>query len=701
VTPDAAPFDTLVTPPGNLDRITLVNGRTFIVARRDGSLLDVADGVVVDDLRMLSRFWVSVDDLHPSAAISVQPLATATPTPFHAVVVGRPDPAGHAGQELYVQRWWIGQGARVDIEVHNHAAGPVERVLTIHARTDFAHVFDVKACRALEPTSILAWGDDGGALLDSTDATRTVRIQTDPPPDAVDASSSRIRWQLSCGARRSAIVSVTFEPRWDQHVTPIAFPLGEPPSEAWPAVRHERWKRAAPTVGTNDTRLSAAIAASVADLAALRMQDKDHADRVVVAAGAPWFMTLFGRDSLITSWMTLPFLPELALGTIDSLADLQGTAIRPETEEEPGKILHELRRRGADAAFAHRGRYFGTVDATPLFVMVVGETVRWHHLATAALWERWPSVLASLDWLRRRVTVGGGFVRYQRSTHVGLANQGWKDSWDGVASADGTIPSGPIALVEVQGYAYAALLAGAALSERLVGDGCDPGVDPDRLRREAVELADRFDDRFWIERESSYALALDGDDRRVDAICTNPGHAIWTGIAPTDRALRCLDRLVDDLFSGWGLRTLSPRCVRFDPLSYHNGSVWPHDTALVAAGAARLGRWDVADLLADAALDVTLHGDGRPPELFAGVDRATVDVPVPYPSSCSPQAWASASTLLHLRNVLGLEPPTGAGEHPELRRAALGVASLRGIHVGDHRWAATHSGDRWSWEAAD
>jgi glycogen debranching enzyme len=423
--------------------------------------------------------------------------------------------------------------------------------------------------------------------------------------------------------------------------------------------------------------------------------DQDHPERVVIAAGAPWFMTVFGRDSLITAWMVMPFLPELVIGTIDTLAGLQGETDRPETEEQPGKILHELRRHGPDAAFAHRGRYYGTVDATPLFVMVVAEAVRWGHLDVVGLRARWPHVSAALGWVRRSIAADpAGFLRYRRSTPTGLVNQGWKDSWDGISCADGRLPSGPLALAEVQGYAYAALRDGAWLA-RLVGDaalvdGNDPGV----LAGEAAALAGRFDRDFWDDSAGSYLLGRDGSGAPIDATTTNPGHAIWTGVADPHKASRYLDRIMDgDLFSGWGLRTLSPSCARFNPLSYHNGSVWPHDTALVAAGAHRIGRADVFEVLFDAALDVAAQCAGRPPELFAGIDRREIGVPVPYPSSCSPQAWASASTLLYVRANLGLGPPEPGATTPRVQAASSPrLALLTGIRACGRRYSARLDG---------
>jgi glycogen debranching enzyme len=281
-------------------------------------------------------------------------------------------------------------------------------------------------------------------------------------------------------------------------------------------------------------------------------------------------------------------------------------------------------------------------------------------------------------------------------------NQGWKDSWDGISFEDGRLPTGPLALAEVQGYVHAALRAAAELAELAEISDADErstDLDPDDLRDEADQLAGRFEGAFWMESSACYAVGLDGGDRPIDSVTTNPGHAVWAGITDPERSNRYLDRILDDgLFNGWGLRTLSPASRRYDPLSYHNGSVWPHDTALVAAGAARIGRHDVVALLVDAALDVAVLDGGRPPELFSGVHRDVVDVPVPYPSSCSPQAWSSASTLLNVRSSLVLEPPTAMELPPRLGSVGTPIlATLAGIHVGSERYVLTNEDGGWTW----
>jgi glycogen debranching enzyme len=291
------------------------------------------------------------------------------------------------------------------------------------------------------------------------------------------------------------------------------------------------------------------------------------------------------------------------------------------------------------------------VDATPLYVLVAAEAVRWGAVTTADRSWLLPAVDAAIGWIRDDGdSDGDGFVDYAPHDERGLTNQGWKDSWDGVNFADGSLPAAPIALVEVQGYTYAALTGAAEIYRNANRDD-----DAIRCDHEAHALRELFNERFWDDR-GWFVEALDGSGRPVDSLGSNPGHALWAGIADADLADRYLDGVVgDELWTGWGVRTLATPMGAYDPLSYHNGSVWPHDTAICLAGAARYGRWDVVDRLTDGLLDASMYFGGRLPELFAGLSRRLVPVPVPYPGSCSPQAWAAASVLLLLRANLGLD----------------------------------------------
>jgi glycogen debranching enzyme len=332
---------------------------------------------------------------------------------------------------------------------------------------------------------------------------------------------------------------------------------------------------------------------------------------------------------------------------------LQGRRFVPETEEEPGRILHEIRMDTTpSSSFAEGTVYYGTVDATPLFVVLLGELRRWG-LERDAVAELLPAADRALEWI---VDIGDrdgdGYVEYQRATPAGLANQGWKDSWDAIRFADGTLAEGPIALCEVQAYCYAAFLARAHFADE---DGDDDLAA--HWRDRAARLRDAFRRDFWIDDGGYVALALDGDKRPVDAVASNMGHCLWAGILDPLHAAQVARHLMSPaMFSGWGIRTLSTEMAAYDPLSYHNGSVWPHDNALITAGLVRYGHTEAAHRVMHALLEVSTHLDGRMPELFSGLSRDELGVPVPYPSSCIPQAWSAASPLLMLRSLLRLDP---------------------------------------------
>jgi glycogen debranching enzyme len=382
------------------------------------------------------------------------------------------------------------------------------------------------------------------------------------------------------------------------------------------------------------------------------MEDPDGSGDLSVAAGLPWFLALFGRDAILTALMVLPFDRELAAGVLRTLARNQGTRTDEASEEQPGRILHEMRS-GEVAVRAGRRAYYGTVDATPLFVTLVAEAWRWG-LAWPEVEALLPNVRRALEWMR---TAGDpdrdGYLEY--GSGRGLRNQGWKDHWDSVQFADGRLAEGPIALCEVQGYRHRALRDAADLLEA-AGDG----AEAERLRLEAAELAERFRRDFWMESAGFPAMALDGAKRPVDAIASNAGHLLWSGILTPEQEAAVARRLVSpDLFSGWGLRTLASSNHGYRPVSYHVGGVWPHDTAIAIAGLARAGFHAEVAMLTAGLVEAAEHFADRLPELFSGIDRDAVGFPVPYPTAASPQAWAAASVLLLLRVLLGLEPAPG------------------------------------------
>jgi glycogen debranching enzyme len=445
------------------------------------------------------------------------------------------------------------------------------------------------------------------------------------------------------------------------------------------AERAAAWRRGFPELRSGWDDLDHLYRRSLDDLTALLMEDPDGRGDLVVAAGLPWFMTLFGRDAILTALMAVPFDREVPAGVLRTLARHQGTVRDERSEEAPGKILHEIRA-GRVALRGGTARYYGTVDATPLFVTLVAEARRWG-LPPEEVAALLPNVRRALGWMRTDGDPDGdGYLEYPGRTDRGLRNQGWKDSWDAIRFADGRLAEGPIALAEVQGYKHRALLDAAELLERS-GEEAEAAA----ARREAGELAERFRRDFWLEEVGFPALALDGEKRPVDAVASNAGHLLWTGILAPEQEAAVARRIASpELSSGWGLRTLSASSGGYNPVSYHVGSVWPHDTAIAVAGLARAGFREEALALARGLIDASAHFSYRLPELFAGFSRARFGFPVRYPTASSPQAWAAASVLLLLRALLGLEPE-GEGRpavRPILPPQALPL-SLEGLRFRD------------------
>src|SRR5436190_21522908 len=398
-------------------------------------------------------------------------------------------------------------------------------------------------------------------------------------------------------------------------------------------------------------------------------------------------MTDFGRDTLITSLQTLLFGPELATGALEVLAELQALEDDPETDAEPGKIVHEVRHGKAAKVWFHR--YYGTVDATPLYLVLLSEVWRWTGDSALAEQLREPA-LRALAWIDEHGDADGdGFVEYRRRTERGLENQSWKDSGDSQRFADGRLAEAPIAPCEVQGYVYDAKRRIAELAREAWGDA----VLADRLDAEADELRERFDHAFWVaDRGGFYALGLDSDKRHVDSLCSNIGHLLWSGIVSEERAARIVESLMSDqLRSGWGLRTMSTEDTGYSPLSYHTGTVWPHDNSLIAAGLAQYGYREEALRIVQQMLEAAVFFDFELPEVFAGLPRDTTPFPIAYPTAARPQAWAAGTPVLLLQVLLGLRPDhrsrrletaVADGELP----AWAGTIRLTGVRAFDRSW---------------
>jgi glycogen debranching enzyme len=417
----------------------------------------------------------------------------------------------------------------------------------------------------------------------------------------------------------------------------------------------ESWLAKAPQLHSSWSDLKRIYKRSLIDLAALRFFSRFAPGEALPAAGLPWFMALFGRDSILTSFQALPFLPELALSTLQVLAVRQGTRYDDFRDEEPGKILHESRQ-GEMTAFEERPHspYFGTSDATPLFLILMDEFERWSGRkdvvkkfeaeSKAAL--RWIDEYGDRD--------GDGYVEYERrNKQTGLENQCWKDSWDSIAFSDGTLARTPIATCEIQGYVYDAKRRCARLAREFWGEP----ETATRLETEAARLKENFNRDFWIPKKQFFALALDGKKRKVDSLTSNIGHLLWSGIVDDDKAEACARHLLGPkLFSGWGIRTMAEGEGSYNPIGYHVGTIWPFDNSFIALGLRNYGFRKEAAQLALANLEAARYFDYRLPEAFAGYPREETDFPVEYPTACSPQAWSAGAPLLFLRTMLGLEP---------------------------------------------
>ncbi|HLZ60802.1 MAG TPA: glycogen debranching N-terminal domain-containing protein [Ktedonosporobacter sp.] len=405
-----------------------------------------------------------------------------------------------------------------------------------------------------------------------------------------------------------------------------------------------------PTIRTDDVLLNRLLTRGMHDL--IMLTTLTPYGRYPYA-GIPWFSCPFGRDGLITCLEFLPWYPSIVRGTLAFLAAHQGTKVEAFTEEEPGKILHEMRRgEMANCREIPFIPYYGSIDVTPLFLITLERYIRWTN-DIAFLQQLWPHAEAAAHWLTNRGDRDGdSFIEYHKDSSKGLDNQGWKDAWDAISHKDGQLAASPIALCEVQGYAFAAYRAMSFLAQQL-----GQAEDVSRWEKAASTLQENFLRNFWWEEEGIFYLALDKDKKPCEVITSNPGQCLWTGIVPTEKARRIIDRLMrEDMYSGWGIRTLSTQATRYNPMSYHNGSVWPHDTALVGAGFAHHGGKAEAGILLHSMLETSLYYDGaRLPELHCGFAQRPGYGPTRYPVACSPQAWAAGAPFLLVNALLGLE----------------------------------------------
>lgn len=583
--------------------VTLVEASTFCLSDPLGDInAGTSQGLFYRDARVVSRWELRVDGHRP------EQLSVMMPEAFRArFVLRKPARQGVADSSVLVlRRRMIGDGMREIIAVYNLGDEDTAMTLSLTVDSDFADLFAVKAGQVHGGSCDLTAADDELHLTDREDPGRGLTISADGDPDAQPGAFS---WRIVVPRRGHWQTTVRCRPIIGHRAVDMNFSDDDQDS---PTYRMKQWRATATSLTASDPGLTTILLRTEGDLGALRIDDQGGDAPTYVAAGAPWFMTLFGRDSLLTSWMALVLDSDLALGTLQQLAALQGAKVDPITEEEPGRIMHEMRHGPAGDEVLGGTVYYGTVDATPLFVMLLAECWRWgaeESIVKALL----PAADAALTWMDSYGdTDGDGFVEYRRKTDQGLANQGWKDSWDAISFADGHLADPPIALCEVQGYVYAACLGRADIAEAF-GDAATAS----RLRTRAAELKARFDESFWLPQSGWYAMALDARKNPVDALSSNVAHCLWTGIVPDERAAVLIERLAESgMDSGFGLRTLGEAMGRYNPMSYHNGSVWPHDTAIAVAGLLRYhhipGATELAERLSAGLLEaIQAFGRGR------------------------------------------------------------------------------------------
>ena len=660
----------------------LKDGDSFLVCNGYGDFDDGSTGLFHHDTRLLSVYRLRISDTVPSLLSAA---VTSDNVVFSAHLTNRQlQPLGESGAPhglLHIHRSrFLHDGRMLEhIVLTNYGERRLAPLLRIALGADFRDMFEVRGC------------------------VRPARGELQPPEPTADGMLFRYRGLD--GVARSSAVAFSREPMHDGEGV-VSFPLDLPPGGSdefyvevgatpVPASRERHRDAAAQARKRMRARqrrgarlrcdgplFDAWLRRSRADLALLVSELETGP---YPYAGIPWFSTPFGRDAVITALQVLWLNPQLARGVLGFLARHQATEESAFLDAAPGKIMHETRK-GEMSALRELpfGLYYGGVDTTPLFVVLAGAYAR-RTGDSAFVDALWPALLAATAWIERTCDRNPhGFLGYARGADSGLANQGWKDSEDSVFHADGEFPPGPIALVEVQGYVHAALQAMATLADQR-----GEGEAAAHWRERAARLREAVEARFWMPGRGYYGIAIDGDDRLCEVRASNPGHLLFCGVPAPERARAVATQLLGpDFHTGWGLRTLARGEARYNPMSYHNGSTWPHDTALCAAGIARYGHRDGAVRLLSATFDAATHFDLRLPELFCGFDRAQGAPPVAYPVACLPQAWAATSPFLLLQACLGVEVDGERGEigvhRPQL---PPGIDEVRasGVEVGSER----------------
>jgi len=631
-------------------------GDTFLYSDIEGNLDDRKEfglGLYHRDTRFLSHYRMKLSGRDPVLLSSSSERGYLSAVDLTNPDLYDDDHLAVPQQTLNVRRVRVIAGrVHERIRVKNYNASPVHLTVSLSMAADFADIFEVRGLRRDRRGHFRPPRAKGNAVEFSYEGLdgvlRRTQITFEPAPERLEVVGDRVEadFRMPLGPHQTRVVAASFD---------LLVGDDNPDTTDFDAAVHrlrrsyEDWERDSTQIVTDNEVFNNLLTRGLRDLRALYTRVDGGQ---IVAAGIPWYVAPFGRDALITAHQLLSVTTRPARDALRLLAALQGTKDDAWRDEQPGKILHEIRRGElAGAGVIPHSPYYGAVDSTPLFVLLFAQYFRWtadRQLAEELL----PNVRAALDWIDTYGDMDGdGFVEYKRRSPDGLENQGWKDSWDAVVHADGRLATPPIALAEVQAYVYLAKQRAADVFEEL-GD-FRTGV---RLREEAAELKRRFNEAFWMEDERYYAMALDGDKRQVRTVTSNPAHGLYCDIIDDERAEDLARRLLQpDMFSGWGIRTMSKSAAGYNPMSYHNGSVWPHDNAFIAAGLKRYGFSRAANRVATAIFDTAIAADYmRLPELYCGFTRRTPNRPVGYPVACSPQAWAGGSPFLLLQAMLGV-----------------------------------------------
>ncbi len=662
------------------DELVVLDGSTFFVSQSSGDLSVAPDaedveGLFHSDVRHLVRWSLLVN------AQPIQVLTARNVDYYSARIVGRP--AG-SGADLTVRRERIvADGVHEDIWVDNHTDSVADVELRMHFAADFADLLEIKYGKTMDRAVDVQVDERQVDLRYDNGAYR--RGTTIIFDQLGTLGPDEMCWRPRLGPR------ATWSTCIDVHITAESGAVEMRAEHGGMGTLHPNmpmslpeWVAAAPTLHTDSDALRHAYRQSMVNLAALRFHPKPYPAFSLPAAGLPWYMALFGRDSLLTAYQALPFHPSLAQDTLRTLAGLQADGYDDFRDMEPGKIPHELRHgEGTSNGSMPQTPYYGSHDATPLYLILLDEYERWTG-DTDLVRQLEPAARAALAWIEGPGDPDqDGYLEYRTRSPEGLRSQCWKDSWNSILFADGNLAEPPIATCEIQGYAYDARRRSARLAREVWGDS----DLADRLERDAAALRERFHRDFWLPQRGHYALALDCDKTPVDALTSNTGHLLWSGILDPAQAARVVDRLMaEDMNSGWGIRTMSTQDRGYSPIAYHNGTVWPHDTTLIAEGMRRYGYRDKAATVMAALLDAAGYFDYLFPEVFAGYPRAETLTPVEYPTACRPQAWAVGAPLLGLRTLLGLDAGTEGltvAPHlgPGLEHIQLDRIPVRGRYV--------------------